>query len=529
MTGVDDRVRCPLRRILCLAVTVAGTANCFSEVAANDGPAIARLIDAALARRCQADQIVAAPTADDCEFLRRIHLDLVGRPPAPDVVRTFLADSAGDKRSRLILALLRDPRHDEHFAKTWRALLLPEADSDPQLRFFQPGLEAWLAERSRADVGFDRIVHDLLSVPIAGPTSPPQMVLRDLKQPNPIAFLASKKGDPATIAASATRLFLGVRLECAQCHNHPFDTWTQQQFWNQAAFLAGIQRRGRSPFSPLVEDPTRRDIAIMDTEATVGALFLTGETPSWEEKDAPRLVWARWMTSRQNSQFSQAIVNRIWCHLMGAGFVEPVDDFGANNPASHPELLAELSRTFVDSGFSLRTLTAGICLTDAYQRTSRTTDPSQTAEQQFARMAIKPMTGDQFFATVAQAIDYTPQTQRLGAGRDDDPVRRRILAEFNSAGLYADPETSVSQVLTLRNGTLIHEAVVRLTQRDLNATPAEALVESLYLKTLARMPSAEERDVIAAHLNQGDSSERPRRLGDVLWSLLNSAEFRWNH
>lgn len=494
-----------------------------------DAVSIARLIDSRLVARFQEMSLTPAPLADDAEFLRRVHLDVIGRPPAPETVVAFLNDATVGKRALMVHTLLADPRHADHFAKTWRALLLPEADSEAQLRYFQPGLEAWLREKSLQQVGFDTMVRDLLSVPIAGPNDPPQMVLRDLKQPNPWAFLASKGGDPAVIAASATRLFLGVRLGCAQCHNHPFETWTQTQFWNQAAFFAGIERRGRSPFSPLVEDRDRREIAIMGQGQTVPAVLLSGEAPRLEPGTPPRLAWAAWMTAKDNARFSQAIVNRVWAQFMGVGFVDPVDDFGAGNPPSHPELLNDLAGRFAESGFAMHTLFAGICLSEAYQRTSRTTDAVPSDRQLFARMAVKPMTGEQFFATVAQAIQYEPQANRLGAGRDEDPVKRRILNEFATADQYADPETSVSQALTLMNGRLLNDAVARFSEQDFQDTSDPALVESLYLRTVSRFPTTEERTVAVTHIHAGNSEDRSRRLGDLLWALLNSAEFRWNH
>lgn len=510
-----------------LILTLMGMGLPTSQAA--DPASIAKTIDARLMARFQEAQITPAPAADDAEFLRRVHLDLIGRPPSPDMVRMFLAEASTSKRSQMVDALLADPRHADHFAMTWRALLLPEADSDAQLRYFQPGLEAWLRQKSLDRVGFDVLVRELLSVPIAGPNAPPQMVLRDLKQRNPWAFLASKNGDPATIAASATRLFLGVRLECAQCHNHPFEAWTQTQFWNQAAFFAGIERRGRSPFSPLVENRERREIAMMDRGETVPAVFLNGEVPTLDAGTPPRVAWADWMTAKENSRFSQALVNRVWGQLMGEGLVDPVDDFGAGNPPSDPDLLHDLAVAFVEADFQMQTLFAGICLSEAYQRTSRTTHPSQVGRQIFARMALKPMTGEQFFATAAQAIDYTPQSGRLGAGRDEDPVRRRILNEFATTGQFADPETSVSQALTLMNGRLINDAVAALSEQAPTDAKAQSLLEPLFLKTLSRFPTSDEQTIAAAHLDAGSSQERPRRLGDILWALLNSAEFRWNH
>lgn len=495
----------------------------------SDANAISQMIDTRLSTRFQQEGIVPAPAADDAEFLRRVHLDLIGRPPSADQVRGFLASTEANKRHRIVEELLADPQHADHFARTWRALLLPEADSDSQLRYFVPGLEAWLRQRALDGAGFDAIVQELLCVPIAGPNEPPQMVLRDLRQPNPIAFIASKNGDPATVAASSSRLFLGIRLECAQCHNHPFETWTQQQFWNQAAYFAGIERRGRSTFSPLVESIQRREIAMQDSQETVPAVLLTGHSPPIPEGLPARRVWAEWLTSPDNPYFARAIVNRTWGQLMGAGFVEPVDDFGSGNLPSHPDLLDDLAESFRTHRFQLRVLIAGICQSEAYQRTSRTTHPSQTGSQVFAKMAIKPMSGEQFFQTVAQAVDYAPQVNRLNAGRDEDPVRRRILNEFASADAYSDPETSVSQALTLMNGRLINDAAESLMKQAGTDQPLESTMEALFLKTLARFPTADEQATLIEHFVGNTPQQRSSEVGDLMWALLNTAEFRWNH
>src|SRR5262249_55979256 len=160
--------------------------------------------------------------------------------------------------------------------------------------------EAWLAERRRANSGFDAIVRELVTVPLPSPTEPAQFVLRDLQKPNPVAFIASKQSDPAKIATSCARVFLGVRLECAECHDHPFDRWTQRQFWSQAAFFAGIERRGKSPFAPLVEAVDRRSIRQGETGKTVPIALLDGAPLQFVSQRSPRVKLAEWITDKRN-------------------------------------------------------------------------------------------------------------------------------------------------------------------------------------------------------------------------------------
>ncbi len=274
---------------LCVALTCLVLMG--DPAPAPDPQALADRIDRLLDERREREHVVPAGPASDEEFFRRLSLDLKGRIPTADEVRGFLADARPDKRVLAIDEFLASQEHARHFSRVWRALLMPEADVEPQLRYLEPGLEAWLQERRLNRVGFDAMVRELLAVPIVGPDEPPQMVLRDLRRPNPLAFLAAKSVDPAKIASAATRLFLGLRLECAQCHDHPFDAWTQEQFWNQAAFFAGIERRGRGFFAPLVEIASRREIPLMDSTQNVTPAFLDHTQPELPRRcECPRRV-----------------------------------------------------------------------------------------------------------------------------------------------------------------------------------------------------------------------------------------------
>ena len=506
-----------------------------SEASHADSAALAAQIDRRLAERFRAESVVLAERAGDTEFLRRVSLDLVGRVPVPEEIRSFLADARPDKRACLIDELLADPAHARHFARVWRALLLPEAETEPQIRYFQPGFEAWLQARRRDNTGFDKLVTELLTVPIARPDETPQFVLRDLRQPNPLAFIAAKNAEPDKIASSSVRLFLGLRLECAQCHDHPFDHWTRRQFWNQAAFFAGLERRGKGIFAPLVEATERRSVPLMNGPEAVPALFLDLSEPQIDDRQSARVRFAEWMTSPDNPFFARAVVNRIWAQLMGTGIVEPVDDFRDANAASHPELLDDLTGAFRASSFDMTVLLRAICLTDAYQRTSRMTHDSQARPETFARMAIKPLSGEQFFDSLVRAIACTPPEDRSRDEDDDDPLRRGVLTLFAQPVQSGDPETSVAQALTLMNGSLIQRAVVLETgarlQRILEEYPtsAERQFEELYLATFSRFPTPAEREVLLGYYQDGDKTDQTRRLGDIFWMLLNSAEFRWNH
>jgi hypothetical protein len=497
------------------------------------GPALSRpvelaaRIDARLEARWKADKVQPAPPADDAEFLRRAYLDITGCIPRPADVHAFLADRSADKRGKLIERLLEEPRFAVHFANLWRAELMPEAASNPQAALLRTGFENWLAGRFRAGVRYDRLVRELLTVPITSDRSG-EPVLRAPDRANPLAFFAAKDARPENLAAAVSRSFLGIRLECAQCHDHPFAKWTQGQFWSQAAFFAGLEKRGNGLFAPLTEIVDRRELMPPGKNKARRPEFLAGDSPKWQPERSSRAVLADWITSSENPFFARATVNRLWGQFLGRGLVDPVDDFRDDNPPSDAALLDDLARAFVDSGFDLCHVVRGICLSRAYQRTSARTHPSQDETRPVARMTVKAMTGEQFFDSLAVVTGYRDS-------QDRGLARRQFLTRFALAGSPAEPETSVQQALTMLNGPFIAWAsdparcptLLAVTQTP-GLTTRQRL-EALHLATLSRKPTTAELERLERYVRKVKADREAERLADVFWVLLNSAEFRLNH
>jgi hypothetical protein len=488
---------------------------------------LAARIDARLNARWKTEKVQPAPLADAAEFLRRAYLDLHGRIPSPADVHEFLADRSADKRTRWIDRLLVQPRFAIHFANVWRAELLPEAASNPQAALLRPGFENWLAQKFRARLRFDALVRELLTVPITSDKDG-EPVLRAPERPNPLAFFATKEARPENLAAAVSRSFLGIRLECAQCHDHPFARWTQGQFWSQAAFFAGLNKQGSGMFAPVSEVVEQRELTLPGKRKLRRAEFLVGDAPVWPKGRSSRIVLANWITAPDNPFFARAIVNRMWGHFFGRGIVEPVDDFRDDNPPTDPALLDDLARAFVASEFDLRFLMRAICRTQAYQRTSARTHPSQDKTLLPARMTVKALTGEQFFDSLALATGYRE-------AQDKGSARRQFLTRFALAGSPAEPETSVQQALTLLNGRFLGWATDPdrcPTLLAVTRTPGMTLqerIEALHLTALSRKPTAEERDRLLRYVRKVNSDREAERLADVFWVLLNSAEFRLNH
>jgi hypothetical protein len=435
----------------------------------------------------------------------------------------FLADTRTDKRALLIEQLLEDPRFAIHQANSWRAELVPETAADRQAALLQQGFENYLLQRFRAGTHYNKLVRELIAVPLPAEGQAAEPTLRDPERPNPLAFIVAKDAKPENLAAAVTRTFLGLRLECAECHDHPFADWSQEQFWNQAAFFGGLNKQGTGLFAPLTESP-RREVVYDIEKKTYPAVWLDGKTPQWSTERSSREYLADWIVAPENPFFAKAGANRIWGQLFGAGLVEPVDDFHDNNPPSDPELLDDLAQAFAASDFDIAFMVRAICRTDAYGRTSAKTDPSQDRTRLPARMTVKALTGEQFFDSLALATGYRDDQDKGGA-------RRQFLSRFARVSSPSEPETSVQQALTLLNGRFVNNVTDPRRNSTLIAaiqTPGltdDERIETLYLSTLSRRPTADE----LAKLRPTNRELTEQQYGDLFWVLLNSAEFRLNH
>jgi hypothetical protein len=499
---------------------------------ATDVEHLAARIDQLIAAGWAERGVRPAPLSSDAEFLRRASLDLTGRIPRVAEVRAFLADRSADRRHRLIERLLASPGYVNHFADTWRAVLLSGADAQ-QSQIRAPEVEAWLQKQIRANVSYDVLVREM----ITGNWAPPNNPQGGYANPaglaaNPFYEVNGFKAE--NLAASTSRIFLGVRLECAQCHDHPLASWKRTQFWEFAAFFAGSQPgRGTGGFAPGEEKPvTPRTIHIPGTDKVVEARFLSGPAPRWKEGVESPVTLAGWMTAANNPYLARTAVNRLWAHFFGIGLIDPVDDEPTDeNPVSHPELLDELTRAFVAHRYDLKFLIRAITASRTYQLTSVATDPTQNEPRTFARMAVRGVTAEQLFASLAEATGF-----REPPGQGRRGARAEFLAKFASPDRPTEAQTSILQALSLMNGRFIADTTSLERSATLAAiadapfldTPGR--IEALYLATLTRPPRPDEARRLAAYVDRGGArGDRAAALADVFWALLNSSEFMLNH
>ncbi len=474
-------------------------------------------INQLMAAAWKRDGVEPAERSDDAEFCRRIWLDLAGVAPSVAEIRTFLDSTDPQKRSNLIDRLLASPQHAAHLADTWNEILLPADSQTIGQRDNIAALRNWLRDQFIDNTRYDYFVASFLT---AGGAS----------NRGPAIFYTTRDVEPKKIAAATSKIFLGIQLQCAECHDHPFDRWTQEDFWSYTAFFGQLERSDQQMnLGGLIVDSANGEVTLPDTDQVVAPRYPGAS--SLPEKDITnnrRRQLTIWLASRDNPYFVRAAVNRTWAHLFGRGLVDPVDAMDKDNLPSHPAVLQYLSKYFVDQKFNLRTLIATLARTDAYQLSSAITK-DRPAEETFAVMNVKTMTPRQFYDTVRQNI----LRQRSGATANGvDFQREQFVNRMRATDVTArDYPHGVMQALGVMNGPEMRQAIHPELGGLLAALEAPIFdednrIETLFLATLSRRPTDSEAKTIASLFPRSEDSEQANQTArsDVLWALLNSAE-----
>ena len=490
--------------------------------------AIVRRVDGLIDARIKTAGFEPASRCSDEEFVRRVYLDLTGAIPRVSEVQEFLAENRSDKRAILIDRLLDSPAHATHLANTWRNIMLPGGLSLEQIQNLV-GVQNWLRQRFVENVRYDNLVSELL-------------VASDGGEAGPALYYTSLDLSPEKLASSTARIFLGLQIECAQCHDHPFDHWKQTDFWGYAAFFARLRQpemgnpglRGRARLIDLDEG----DVKLPGTENVVFPKYPAGLSPGAKELGTRREQLAVWMASRDNPFLSRAGVNRVWWHLFGRGLVEPVDDLGRQNAPSHAEVLDELTVYFVRSGFDLCELYRTLANTDTYQRTSAWMQELTPPAELYAHAPVKTLTAEQLYDSVNRVLHRRPQSMMPGLNINSpllDQQRQTFIAKVQSSGRnFLEYQAGVLQALALLNGNDLAEATDPERSPLLGSLQApffgdEDRVRALFLATFSRQPNEVELTACSSQLGRYSDSDRQRGYSDILWALLNSAEFALNH
>ncbi len=476
-------------------------------------------------------RIAPSAPADDATFLRRVYLDTIGTLPTPAEARHFLADDAPDKRRRLVAELLERPEYADYWAQRWSDLL--QVDKDIVGSQSAVAMTRWVRRQLASNAPFDEFAREILTA--QGSTL----------AESPAAFF-QVQNDPEKLARSVSQLFLGVRIECAQCHHHPFERWDQQDYFALAGFFTGVQRAASPTGGEKIIDKPGADLSHPRTGVVVPAAGLGAAAADFSQHADRRQVFADWATRAENPYFARTIVNRLWAHYFGRGLVDPVDDLRATNPASNEPLMDALVEHLVAVRFDIKAFTKTLLDSHLYQLSSVPNDSNRLDEQNYSHAAWKPLPAEVLLDAISQATGVDAEFVGWPRGYRaieiwDNKLPSHFLEVFGRptrqtvCACERGVEPSMAQALHLMNATATSE---KIQHRDGRAAelarsdfPPVTIVDELYLATLSRFPSDEERLAMLEVFSSSPSDVAGRRTAaeDVLWTLLNTKEFVFNH
>ena len=502
---------------------------------------VATAIDQHLNKGLASAKLKAVPRSDDAEFLRRVYIDLTGRVPTAEQAVTFLDSKDADKRAKLIDALLATPQFGEQLGRTWRDWICPpELPSDGN-GGRQPHKEAqelgkWMGQRFAAGESWDKITRDILTVD--GEIN---------KKPQVIFFGLVGDGGKLTPDGSAravASLFMGVQMQCAQCHDDPYRDWAQKDHWALAAFFSkingGFGKVSEGTATKSSAQITIPKAAFKNVGTTVQAAFLGDKTFKLNKDEALRPHLVDWLTTKDNPYFARSFANRMWFYFFARGIVNPVDDFRVLNPPTHPGLMKLLATEFAASGFDVKHLIRCVCNSEAYQRSSRVTggvDEQSVAAltAAYGRMPLRVMTADVLYDSLKQAygdpkLDLRSIDPKDGNTAGESAAIGDAYLEFTRRfGTNKEDATDfthgIPQMLTMINHPRLLSGSKALdTYQKMTPTPSpEQTVEWLYLSTLSRRPTSQELAEAQRYLKRTENSSNA--YVGVLWMLVNRSEY----
>ena len=580
-------------------------------------------IDKMLTAEWKKEQITPAPVADDARFFRRLSLDITGVIPTPEAVTKFLADKSPTKRAEAIEELLASPLYAKHWANYWDDVLMGNQVKNPVVDRVE--FRTWLTKQMADNTPYNKFVYNLISATGQNSRGGTYAQAAGVMPREEMPMAASDNGTvmtadgatingatnwylkyvqtPADLSGAASKVFLGVQIQCAQCHDHKTEKWKQDDF---RRFTACFVQTRPVPVEKDADKKMVRKVELRDFARPVRRLpkkaqqgaseYLTAipaaiDGTSFEDSSNRRASLAEWMTSDKNPYFADAIVNRIWAHFLGRGFVDPIDDFRPSNTVTMPQLMKSLSANFKASGYDLKHLIRTICNSRVYQESAGGAK-NVGANHLWAQYRLKPMNPDQLLDSLVAATNMGGVIERAGGGNIETvkfAIKRQFtfLFDVDEEFEQKDFEGTIPQALLLMNGQLVSNAATPLPKTamsDIMAMPGDDAqkIEAMYLRTLSRKPTATElkkwqeflnapREIVQTKgpdapmmkargqgkLNKAGGGADPltrmagRRQGrpglagtfaqnsaatpkqqafeDIFWALLNSSEFMFNH
>ena len=533
------------------------------------------LIDHWLKAKWTEANLKPAARASEAEYMRRVYLDVAGQIPALDEAEKYLADKSSGKRAALVETLLKDDRYAEHWADVWSGIIVG-FDKDMRAQGARNQGTHDIRELFDKNTPMDEFARKVITV-TGYVTEGPGMMMMEAgdKEEKPVGlasylvrqFREAGKDFPKALAGKLTRAFMGVQIQCAQCHDHPFDKWTQEEFYGMASFFTEVRVRReqkdgkgqgyhvedmqRGPIGKRMDGP---NLSIPDSKSGPIKPSFIETAKGVDPGTSRRAAFAKYVTSPENIQFAKMCVNRYWSHFFGTGIVNPVDDFNGKNKPSHPELIEELAKDFIAHKYDLHWLIKAITGSEAYNVTSRMTakerDPQ--AEKLFALGRIRALAPEQILRSVIEAanLDEGPMMGRRemrgaglkggGKGAKSEQTQRMIMAltaQFRNT--FEDDEGSeavefagtIPSALLMMNSQIVAGGS---TDRRFNGfadmlskhPSPESKVRAIFLSCLSRTPSSSEASRWMAHVQKATGNAG---YEDLMWTLLNTSEFLFNH
>ena len=488
----------------------------------------ANYIDEHVYAKLQNLRIPPAERADDATFVRRIYLDILGVLPTIAETRAFLDDDNPDKRAALIDTLVERPEFVDLWAMKWAEALqvrtTNELDAKGMHRY-----NDWLRETVAQNVPADQFVYDLLTA--SGGT---------FSQPATNFYVL--ESDPNQIAENVAQVFFGIRLQCAQCHDHPFERWTMDDYYSFSSFFAQVGRKGDSdPRERVIFNRGSGNVRNLRDNGVMEPAFL-GEGPAEINGRDRREVLAEWLTSDENPWFAQNLANRVWAHFLGRGIIDPVDDVRVSNPPSHPALLEAMAERLVEYRYDMRALIRDIANSNTYQQSTRPRTPGIRDDRNFAYATIRRMPAEQLLDAISKVTETQVKFNSLPLGA------RAVQTANGNTGNYflsvfgrpdrgsactcdREEDPTLAQTLHLINGATIEQAITAsgglLSRLHTEEKTADAIIDDIYLAAFSRFPTEDEALALAAHVEGAEDSRAA--LEDIFWSLLNAKEFVFMH
>ena len=494
-------------------------------------------IDQHIDAKLQKLKIQPSGAIGDAEFLRRVSLDLTGHPPTPEQVRTFIADATPSKlkRSKMIDKLIASPGFVDHWTVKFADLLQNSRKYLGEKGVYS--FQEWIRERIAANKPYDALVRDLLTS-------------RGSSYDNPAANFFRVTPEAKPTMERTTQVFLGVRMVCAQCHDHPFERWTQNQYYEMAAFFSAVGvKPGYEVGEEIIFDKRDefemkhpKDGRVMKPNFLVAATTASTRATAIPSDASRRQALAEWLTSKDNPFFARSTVNRVWSYFFGRGIIDPVDDIRASNPPSNPALLDALTKDFIAHNFDLRYLMRTIANSRTYQASIETNEWNATDLDNFSHAVPRRLSAEQLMDALTVATGVRPVLPEVPPETTAAQFVDPHIGKEGFLDLFGRParesacecerrsDLSLPQALNLVNGTTISDTVGdssgRVAKAILGGRADKEIVEELYLAALSRPPSADESALAMKYL-QGKG--RAQRAQDLLWALVNSKAFLYNH